>query len=141
MKKLGIICVCIFGMICLNWSCGDRTNSVPVANVNFTVQLHSCELVHVGGYEYFSGAIKGLVVYRVDMTNFCAYDRACPYDWKENGRVSIDSLNPFELICDRCQSTFNILTGYPIGTTKADAPLRAYKATLINDFNLRISNY
>ena len=138
MKKNLIRGVCIFIMMCLHFSC-DTGTPVPIANVNFSVSIYSNNLVHVGGYEYFTGAIAGLVVYRVNMTDFCAYDRACPYDWKEGGYVSVNDSNSFQLICGSCHSTFNILNGYPIGKVKANAPLRAYRAIMVDDINLRIS--
>ena len=138
MRKYVIKRVCILIMICLSVSCNDVPTSVPIANVNFTVSIYTNGLAHVGGHEYFTGAIRGLVVYRVDMNTFCAYDRACPYDWKDGGYVSVDTANSFQLICESCHSTFNILTGYPVGNVKADAPLREYNAKLVDDFNLRV---
>lgn len=131
----------VLSLIGLTCSCGEVVTPVPVARVNFTVPIYSCGLVHVGGYEYFTGAIKGLIVYRANMDEFHAYDRACPYDWREGGYVSVDSSNCFQLICACCHSTFNILNGYPIGKVKADAPLREYKAVLVDGINLRVYNY
>jgi len=136
MKRFLIICGCMFSLMCLN-SC-EVVTPVPVANVNFTTSIYSNGLVHLGGHAYFTGAIKGLIVYRVDMNNFKAYDRACSYDWKDDGYVTLDTANTFLLICDKCHSTFNILNGYPIGDVKAEAPLREYNAIMIDDINLRI---
>jgi len=137
MKRFSIICACMFSLMCLN-SC-EPVTSVPVANVNFTTSIYSNGLVHIGGHEYFTGAIKGLFVYRFDMTTFYAYDRACSYDWKDDGYVTLDTANVFLLICNKCHSTFSILNGYPMGKDiKANAPLRAYNATMIDDINLRI---
>ena len=141
MKKYIRISVCILIMICLGVSCKDVPTSVPIAKVNFTVSIYANGLAHVGGHEYFTGAISGLVVYRVDMVNFQAYDRACPYDWKDGGYVRVDTSNSFHLICGSCQSTFNILDGFSLGQGKTNATLRAYKAVLIDDINLRVSNY
>ena len=139
-KRLSAAGVSIFSMMCLNTSCGKPSTSVPVANVNFTTNIATNELTHIGGHEYFTGAIQGLVVYRVDMTTFCAYDRACSYDWDRGGYVSLNDSNCFQLICGTCRSTYNILNGYPVGNGKADAPLRQYKAVLIDDINLRVYN-
>jgi len=127
-------------MMYLGTSCGDVVTGVPVSNVNFTVSIYGNKLAQVGGYEYFKGAIAGVFVYRVDLETFCAYDRACPYDYKEDGYVSVDDSNSFQLICGRCHSTFNILNGYPVGNVKAEAPLRSYKAVLIDDINLKVYN-
>ena len=140
MKKGLIIYLCILSTVCLFWAC-DVPTTVPVAKVNFTLPVYSNNLVRVGGYEYVTGAIKGLVIYRSDMETFYAYDRACPYDWKEDGYVVVDSTNSFQLICENCQSTFSISTGYPIGKVKADAPLRPYRVVMIDDFNIRVSNW
>jgi len=138
-KRLLVAGVSICCMV-LSASCKRQPTPVPIANVNFTTNITASGLVHIGGHAYFTGAIQGLVVYRVDMTTFCAYDRACSYDWQNGGYVSINDSNCFQLICGRCGSTYNILNGYPVGKTEADAPLRQYKATLIDDVNLRIYN-
>jgi nitrite reductase/ring-hydroxylating ferredoxin subunit len=136
-KKFSIISLCLFGLACLQVSCKDPI-PVPIASVNFTTNIYANQLVNPGGYEYFTGAVKGLIVYRFDMETFYAYDRACSYDWRDGGYVSVNDSNSFQLICGTCRSTFNILNGYPVGDVKADAPLRQYRAELINDFNLRI---
>ena len=129
----------VFSLTCLSLSC-EQPTAVPVAKVDFTKSIYANNLANVGGYEYFSGGISGVFVYRVSMTDFYAYDRACSYDWKDGGYVSVNDSNSFQLICGRCHSTYNILSGVPIGNVKAEAPLRQYKATLIDDFNLRVYN-
>ena len=139
MKKFSIVSMCVFSLMCLNLSCKEPT-PVPRANVNFTTPIYSNHLANPGGYEYFSGAIRGLIVYRFDLQTFYAYDRACSYDWEAGGYVSINDSIPFQLICGRCQSAYSISGGYPMGDVKAEAPLRQYNATLIDDFNLRVYN-
>jgi len=139
MKRFLVISMSVFSLMCLSLSCKPPT-PVPVAKVDFTVSIYANSLANVGGHEYFTGAIQGLVVYRINMTEFCAYDRACSYDWEDGGYVSVNDSNSFQLICGTCHSTYNILSGVPIGNVKAEAPLRQYKATLIDDFNLRVYN-
>ncbi|MDR1459427.1 MAG: hypothetical protein LBI60_04365 [Bacteroidales bacterium] len=103
------------------------------------MSIYSNNLIHVGGYEYFTGGISGIIVYRVDMSNFCVYDRACPLDWNENGYVVFDPAT-LQLICQSCGSTFNILNGYPMTNSKANSPLRSYPSRLIDDMTLHVYN-
>ncbi len=119
-------------------SCEEDT-PIPYTKVDFNVNIHTNNLIHIGGYEYFSGGISGIIIYRLDMNTFYAYDRACPFDWQEGGRVEVDSIDKFTLIDYKCGSTFNILNGYPIDGL-SNRPLRIYNASLINDITLRVYN-
>ena len=83
MRKLGAV----IGISLLMNACDMQNTTIPIRHVNFTVSINSTNLIHVGGHEYFTRGISGIVVYRFDMTTFYAYDRACPYDWEEGGRV------------------------------------------------------
>ena len=128
-------------VICLAFlitSCEQET-PVPYTPVDFTVSIYSNNLVHVGNYEYFSGGIRGIVVYRLDLTTFYAYDRACPYDWEYGSYVEVDSVDNITLIDYDCGSTFNILNGYPMNG-KATQPLRSYNAVMVDNVNLRVYN-
>ena len=131
---LGVVIVLLFA------SCGDKTrNDIPYEKFNFTRSINSTNLIHVGMHEYFSGGVCGIVVYRVDMSTFLAYDRACPYDWRDNGYVIYDPAT-LQLICESCGSTFNILNGSPMGNSKAKTSLRQYKVRLIDDMTLQVFN-
>jgi nitrite reductase/ring-hydroxylating ferredoxin subunit len=120
-------------------SCKEEVSTIPYTRVNFTAQVYSTNLIHVGGYEYFTGGISGIIVYRLDMNNFCAYDRACPYDWNEDGYVIFDPAT-LQLQCQVCGSAFNILNGYPMMNTKAGAPLCSYQVRLIDDMTIHVYN-
>ncbi|MGI6292398.1 MAG: Rieske (2Fe-2S) protein [Bacteroidales bacterium] len=133
MRKLGAV----IGISLLMNACDMQNTTIPIRHVNFTVSINSTNLIHVGGHEYFTGGISGIVVYRFDMTTFYAYDRACPYDWEEGGRVSVVNSTLYDSLCG---SSFNILNGYPYSNSKAELPLRHYQATLIDDFTLQVYN-
>ena len=123
-------------------SCGDRPNTVPnIGRFSFTVPIYSTNLIHVGGHHEVRGGYEdnGIVIYRVDMSTFCAYDRTCPYDWQEGGRVTYNSAT-LQLVCDECGSAFNILDGLPMSDSKAKNFLRRYNAILIDDMTLRVYN-
>ena len=120
-------------------SCGKKQGTVPYTKVNFTVSLNACNLIHVGGHEYVTGGVSGIVIYRLDMSTFCVYDRACPHDWQDNGYLIYDPAL-FQLICQECGSAFNILDGSPMSGNKAMFFLRSYNSKLIDDRTLHIYN-
>ncbi len=120
-------------------SCKHNNQVIPYMRVNFTLNTTSTDLIHIGGYEYVTGGVSGIFIYRSDVLTFHAYDRACPYDWENGGRVEVDSTNNFILIDYNCGSKFNILDGYPL-SGKAEEPLQAYNAQLIDDIYLRVYN-
>jgi hypothetical protein len=141
MQKIVIKAAGVFLFLVLGcFSCKDNYNgTVPYRKVSFNVSLNTGNIVHVGGCEYYSGGVNGIVVYRVDMVNFVAYDRACPYDWDYNGYVVYHSPS-LSLQCEKCGSAFSILDGYPLDGSVATSPLRSYLCRMIDDFTLHISN-
>ena len=140
MNYLTKISYLLLFIVLLLLSCGEKPGTVPYTKVNFSVSINANNLIHVGGHEYFTGGVCGIVVYRVDMSTFCAYDRACPYDWKENGYVIYDPAT-LQLVCQECGSTFNILDGSPMNDSKARIFLRSYRAMLVDDMILYVSNW
>ncbi len=140
MRYLSKAISCLFIVVFLLFaSCGGGVNTIPYTKVNFTVPVYSTNLIHVGGYEYFTGGISGVVAYRLDMNNFCVYDRACPYDWDDDGYVIFDP-GTLQLKCEACGSTFNILNGYPMSDSKADIFLQSYQSRLIDEITLHVYN-
>ena len=114
-------------------SCGDRPNTVPYTRVNFSVLINATELIHDDRCDYFHGkgrGVGGTVIYHC-VSTFYAYDCACPYDWKEGGRVVYNFA--LQLVCDECGSAFNILDGSPMNDSKAKNSLRRYNTQLSDD--------
>ena len=120
---------------------GYEHETIPNVKVNFTIYPDSpnfANLNFIGGHEYVTGGVQGIIIYRVDQTSFVAYDRACPYDWEEDhswlwvddsGILIKDSL---------CGSVFNILDGSLIsGPSKYN--LKFYK-TMYDGRRLRVYN-
>jgi len=120
---------------------GYEHETIPNVKVNFTIYPDSpnfANLNFIGGHEYVTGGVQGIIIYRVDQTSFVAYDRACPYDWEEDhswlwvddsGILIKDSL---------CGSVFNILDGSVIsGPSKYN--LKFYK-TMYDGRRLRVYN-
>jgi nitrite reductase/ring-hydroxylating ferredoxin subunit len=132
--------ICLLVVVLLFVSCGDRVvNDIPYTKVNFTRSIYATNLIHTGMCEYFSGGISGIVVYRLDMSIFYAYDRACPHDWRDNGYLIYDPAT-LKLVCQNCGSMFDILSGAPTNNSKAKTFLRPYNARLIDDMTLHVYN-
>lgn len=115
MKKL--IFILLITVFCAACDGRYEHDTIPNVNLRFTIYPNSVNYINLnyyGGYEYFTGGVAGVIVYRLDETTFFAYDRACPYDWQdpdswlwvdESGLLIIDSC---------CGAKFNILDGSPI---------------------------
>ena len=136
MKGLRLLLLCVFLMLGAV-SCKSPESTIPYRKIHFTVSVPSTDLINVGGYEYFTGGVQGVVVYRFDMHTFLAYDRACPHDWDKGGRVKM--INSVYLYDSLCGSMFNILDGAPV-SGPAETPLKAYQTYLEDEFTLRVFN-
>ncbi|MBO4504076.1 MAG: hypothetical protein J5730_04635 [Bacteroidales bacterium] len=121
--------------------CCDMYNhpTIPKAHVDFVIYPNDVmyyRLNTYGGYEYFTGGVNGIVVYRLDEWNFMAFDRACSYDWDELDSWLWVAPDGLRLIDSLCGSTFNILDGNVLGGP-AVYPARRY-ATRFDGARLRI---
>ena len=115
--------------------------TIPYKKVDFTIYPNDVmyyRLNTYGGYEYFTGGVGGIVVYRLDEWTFLAYDRSCSYDWEENASWIWVHPNGIMLIDSLCGSTYNILDGNVI-SGPAIWPLYQYK-TRYDGFRLRVYN-
>ena len=131
-----------FLSISLLISCkGYKHETIPNVSVNFTIypdDVTYMRLNYIGGYEYFTVGVAGIIVYRVDMSNFMAYDRACPYDWQENDAWLEVEESGLTIIDKHCGSRFNILDGSVIS---GPSPYRLkYYKTAYDGKKLRIYN-
>jgi nitrite reductase/ring-hydroxylating ferredoxin subunit len=99
----------------LTASCGGYDNpGFPRVTVNFYVrpdEVSCLNLNYIGGHEYFTGGVDGIVVYRLGNWEFTAFDRACPYDWDTEGSWIWVEPDGITLKCQKCESLFNILDG------------------------------
>lgn len=129
--------VSLLGLLLMVTACDRTEDDIPYRKINFTVSIPSTALINVGGYEYFTGGVNGIVVYRFDMNTFMAYDRACPHDWRQGGRVQM--VNSAYLYDSLCGSMFNILDGMPL-SGPAKTPLRMYQTFMPDEFTLRVYN-
>ncbi|MFZ4402043.1 MAG: hypothetical protein ACOYO1_18585 [Bacteroidales bacterium] len=140
MKKICFLFLLLFYFSSF-FSCSkDENETIPYVYVNFSIQPNSTvyqKLNTVGGWEYITGGYNGIVVYRLSQDEFVAFDRACPYDYKNSCRIVVES--SFTTTIDSCcGSRFLLNDGSPF-KGPASVSLKKYK-TYYDGNSLRISN-
>lgn len=84
------------------------------------------------GYHYLNdGGVRGIILYRQNITTYYAYERNCSYHPLDAcATVDVDASTLF-MIDHCCSSTFSLSTGEPTGGI-AWRPLRKYYTALNN---------
>ncbi len=107
---------------------GDHCR-VPIGEANFTLQPNNAAyrgLNNVGGYEYFYGGHRGIVVVRTFLDEFVAYERTCPLDTNTQLFVS-DTIGAAVLECPKCLSRFSTYSdGMPLDGSATSCCLYQY---------------
>jgi hypothetical protein len=134
----------LLGLLLLSANCKQQNqNPVPFVPVDVTIdiQLPSySELQGVGGWTYINGGSRGIIIYRLGIEDFVAFDRHSPAD--PDGTCSLplfpDAQN-FLQLKDTCNNAvFSMYDGSPVSNSIYG--LRQY-ATQFNGNNLlRIYN-
>jgi len=126
---------------CLAANCGKEHPTIPRVDVDFYIypdEVSYLNLNYIGGHEYVTGGVSGIVVFRIDNWEFSAFDRACPHDWDEPDSWIWVEPDGITLKCQKCGSMFNILDGTVIlGISKY--PLKQYY-TQYDGVKLRVHN-
>ena len=128
----------LFFLVLLSCEREDR-HPVPYVQVDFIINVESTqniELNTIGGWAYYTGGFRGLIIYRVSEFEFTAFDRGCPVHPYSQCRVSVE--NPPLAFGPECESVFLLLDGSPV-SGPAKHPLRAYR-TAFNYPYLQIGN-
>jgi nitrite reductase/ring-hydroxylating ferredoxin subunit len=140
MKNLVYIFITL--LIFLPTSCDkEREHPVPFVRVDFNIIIGTTQYIElntIGGYAYFTGGFKGIIVYRVSETDFKAYDRACPYHpFNDKAIVRVDQ--DWLATCSECGSIFELNFGSVVdGPSKH--PLREYR-TFYTPPYLQVTSY
>lgn len=128
----------------------DPNSDIPYAHINVVINPNSTmyqELNIVGGwmyYQYVDAPSRGLIIYRMTIDEFKAYERTPPVNSNaccdlETGYCSaliVDDYYPF--VQDTCSDfSFQILDGSPL--SPATVPLKSYRA-VYDGQNLYITN-
>ena len=122
--------IAILGLMLLA-SCGKNEEDpnqglIPNVPVNFFIQPNTIDYLPAGTWkEYASEGYRGVLIYRVDLQTFLAYEMTCPYDpEKECARVEADPTT-YTLIDSCCMSRYNLIDGMPV-EGPATRPLLQY---------------
>ncbi|HEU4717048.1 MAG TPA: hypothetical protein VFU15_04415 [Bacteroidia bacterium] len=122
--------------------CKKEHQYIPNVYVNLTIYVNdpgNIRLTTVGGWKYFDGGNRGIVVYRKSQNEFVAYDRTCPYKPDESSSVvSVDTTNNILLKDASCTSQFLMSDGTPIGGP-AVIPLKLYRS-IFDGTTLHVTN-
>jgi nitrite reductase/ring-hydroxylating ferredoxin subunit len=124
------------------FSCREKDKDlIPYVYVDFTIDILGTfynELSAPGGYVYVTGGYKGILIYRLTMEEFLAFDRSCSFkplepceriEMESSGIIMVDSC---------CGSRFSILDGSPF-EGPATRMLRQYN-TFFDGRYLRVFN-
>lgn len=107
----------------------ENKNDIPVVAVSFVINPNSTEYLElnaVGGWVNLTGGYRGIVIYRKSVSEFMAYERACPYDWDlADGRVDVDA-SGLTARCPACKSQYILIDGSPFAGPST-YPLKQYQ--------------
>lgn len=137
LKNVVLVCTVLF----LFSKCKkNEFSAVPNVAVNLVLNINSPQffaLQGIGGYQYYFGGSKGLIIYRQDNDNFLAFDRHSPYQPEKNCIAEVDS--SFITIVDPCSgSKWSLIDGSIVSGPTA-AMLKQYQ-TNYDGIYLRIFN-
>lgn len=107
----------------------DQGGKIPTVYVNFTLYPNSLDYIAVNNYIYVNNqGYRGIVVYRIDLYNFMAYERTCPYDPEnECAQIEVEPSN-ITAVDSCCLTKYNLINGSPY-EGPGTAPLRQYKTS------------
>jgi hypothetical protein len=128
--------------------CKKENGPLPFAVVNISIEPNSTQFINlnaVGGHEYITAnpPSRGIIVYRLSVNDFMAFERTCPYD--PDGCCTTSSCTRLVVEDDGiivtdscCGSTYLILDGSNV-TGPSVTPLKQYNTTY-NGKTLHIYN-
>ncbi|MBQ9638807.1 MAG: hypothetical protein IJV22_04550 [Bacteroidales bacterium] len=107
---------------------------VSIGETAFTIRPNDAlyrSLNTVGGYQYFTGGHRGVVIVRLYEDTFVAYDRTCPED--NDSQVSASDAGGWGstlMECPTCHSRFNVYAdGAPIDGSATSCSLFQYSTS------------
>ena|SRR5688572_29916553 len=121
--------------------------NIPYVTFDYTINIFDPAFVNlqgVGGSVFIDGGSRGLIIYRVSIDQFNAYERHCTYDCENPcGKVSFDT-SGIVLVDDDCGgsgcgSKFNIIDGSVVNGP-ATFPLIQYTTQFDGMAMLRVFN-
>jgi len=118
--------------------CQKEENPLPFAVVNIYIEPNSTLFINlntVSGHEYITAnePSRGIIVYRISVNEFMAFERTCPHDpdacCDENGCSRLIVEDDGVIITDECcGSTYLILDGSNVSGPSVK-PLKQYRTS------------
>ena len=127
-------------LLCLTLSCENENNNFPQVDVNLYLYINNPEFFNVespGGWMYLNGGVGGILLYRKNLDEFIAYDRASTFNPTSECQVSVENDNIS--IEDPCSDSKFLITDGSVIQGPANQPLERYN-TIYNGNNLSIFN-
>ncbi len=140
MKKTILILIIALSIPVIFTNCDKETQGteIPYVYVNFTIYPNTLDFIPDGGWAYFSGGYKGVIIYRLLHEEFLAFERACPFDPLDaEGQVEVETSGIIAK-CPSCGSRFILTDGSPI-EGPASVGLKQYR-TRYDGYSLIVSN-
>lgn len=139
--RLTLLFVIIFAAGCRE---DDDNLRVPRVETNIQINLNLPQyqaLLSPGGWVYQTGGSRGIIVYRVNIDEFAAFDRHCPFNVPDACQVEVDEESGITAIDNSCcGSTFEIITGNVV-EGPAEIGLSRFNTQFNSNTNLlRITN-
>jgi hypothetical protein len=88
MKKF----ILFIAVVLLVVGCRDRQSQIPVVSVNFSININEPQFFDLSvptGYVYVIGGSQGIIVYRINETDFIALERHSPVNPEDDCQVIV----------------------------------------------------
>ena len=134
MKKIILLVVLI------HLGCDNDVYDFPQVNVNLNLYINNPEFFNIeapGGWIYLNGGVAGILLYRKNLDEFIAYDRASTYNPVEDCAINVDSDNI--ILKDPCSDSQFLITDGSVIQGPASQALKRYNTNLYGS-NLSIYN-
>jgi nitrite reductase/ring-hydroxylating ferredoxin subunit len=119
------VSLCFLFSSCKKNKNDDRVPYVPVNVVLNTSDPLFVKLNAPGGWVYINGGSRGIVIYRLSLDDFRAYDRHCTYQPLDAcGKISVNASQIMAV--DSCCGAEFVLTDGSVAKQPASRPLTQY---------------
>jgi nitrite reductase/ring-hydroxylating ferredoxin subunit len=119
----------------------EQQTEIPYMVVNFSLNPNGTQYIHlnaVNGWETVYGGYNGILIFRISVNEFVAFERACPYDPLITGaQVKVED-SEITCVCPICGSKFIMTDGTPF-EGPSHFPLKQYQ-TMYDGNLLYITN-
>ena len=134
MKKIILL------IVLLHLGCENEVYDFPQVDVNLNLYINNPEFFNIeapGGWIYLNGGVAGILLYRKNLDEFIAYDRASTYNPVSDCGITVDLDNI--ILKDPCSDSQFLITDGSVIQGPASQALKRYNTNLYGN-NLSIYN-